>query len=58
MAHLFKGSLYAVVKIFFLKMFARELHELNISLFKPKKDQCDLCCSFTSGNLDAVEYES
>ncbi|KAG8334063.1 hypothetical protein J6590_108696 [Homalodisca vitripennis] len=31
--------------------------ELNLGLFSPKKDQCDLCCSFNKGNLTQELYE-
>lgn len=32
-------------------MFYITLEEKNISLFKPKKDACDLCTAYESGNL-------
>lgn len=28
----------------------------NLSLFSPRKDQCDLCCSYTAGNVGEEEY--
>jgi len=31
---------------------------LNIGLFSPKKDQCDLCCGFQTGNTGSEEYET
>ncbi|ESO97058.1 hypothetical protein LOTGIDRAFT_174665 [Lottia gigantea] len=30
--------------------------EMNLSLFKPRKDQCDLCCSYEVGNVDEEQY--
>lgn len=32
--------------------------ENNLSLFKPKKDLCDVCCSYTAGNLSQEKYNS
>lgn len=37
--------------------FLNLLEEQNISLFKPRKDQCDLCCSYESGNIEKELYE-
>jgi len=33
------------------------LEENNISLFKPKKDACDLCTAFDTGNISIEEKE-
>lgn len=33
-----------------IKVFHDEFSALNLSLFRPKKDQCDLCISFKAGN--------
>ena len=38
------------------KVFSDVFREKNMSLFKPKKDQCDLCCSFETGNATEAEY--
>jgi len=32
-------------------MFDQVLEEKNISLFMPKKDACDTCIAFETGNL-------
>ncbi|CAL8079781.1 unnamed protein product [Orchesella dallaii] len=31
--------------------------EMNISLYHPKKDKCDTCCSYESGNMTQADYE-
>lgn len=31
--------------------------DLNLSLFSPRKDQCDLCCSFKAGNVAREIYD-
>lgn len=36
--------------------FMQEIHRQNISIFTPKKDQCDLCCAYSKGNADAEKY--
>lgn len=36
----------------------RVFDELNLSLFSPKKDQCDTCCSYKVGNIAEEEYRS
>lgn len=33
------------------------LSEMNVSLFKPRKDQCDICLAYTNGHLSLNEYE-
>lgn len=38
-------------------MFYSVFDKLNLGLFSPKKDQCDLCCSFNKGNLTQELYE-
>lgn len=30
---------------------------LNLSLYSPKKDQCDTCCSYKAGNISDTEYQ-
>ncbi|KAJ8710635.1 hypothetical protein PYW08_009150 [Mythimna loreyi] len=30
----------------------------NLSLFQPKKDQCDTCCAFKAGNLSEDDYHN
>ena len=39
-------------KTLFLEIF----ESMNLSLFKPKKDQCDLCVGFKVGNVDQDAY--
>ena len=38
------------------QVFSQEFKENNLGLFSPKKDQCDICTSFDSGNLTEAEY--
>lgn len=37
-------------------LFSNVFEELNLSLFKPKKDECDVCVSYRSGNVPEEEY--
>ncbi len=39
------------------QVFSTVFHNLNLSLFHPKKDQCDTCCAFKAGNIDAATWE-
>lgn len=39
-----------------IKTFTEVFEELNLSLFQPKKDQCDLCTNFRARNLPEDEY--
>lgn len=39
------------------KLFTSILEAEKISVFKPRKDQCDTCTSFKEGNLTLEEYE-
>lgn len=36
--------------------FCHMFEDLNLSLFKPKKDECDVCISFKSKNITEEEY--
>lgn len=38
------------------KIFNEVFSEMNLSLFSPKKDQCDLCCGFEVGNVPLETY--
>ncbi|CAH0728134.1 unnamed protein product, partial [Brenthis ino] len=38
--------------------FSRKFHDLNISIFKPRKDQCCKCIAFKHGNITADDYAS
>lgn len=40
-----------------IKTFAAVFEELNLSLFIPKKDQCDVCTDFRAKNLSQEDYE-
>jgi len=37
-------------------LFSNVFEELNLSLFKPKKDECDVCVSYRSRNIPEEEY--
>ena len=39
------------------KLFENVLKDENIALFQPKKDACDLCCSYKTGNITEQEYQ-
>lgn len=34
------------------------LLEKNLSIFSPKKDQCDVCCEYKVNNLPEEEYQN
>ncbi|CAB3224987.1 unnamed protein product [Arctia plantaginis] len=38
------------------KLFDKLFLKFNLSLFHPKKDQCDVCCSHKTGNITDEEY--
>lgn len=38
------------------RLFDEIFMKLNLSLFHPKKDQCDVCCSHKTGNLTDEKY--
>lgn len=40
------------------KLFTEVLIEENIAIHQPRKDQCDLCCSFKLGNIDEGTYQA
>lgn len=50
-----KGKLHLRPSIF---NFYAVFDDSNIGLFQPKKDQCDICCSFKQGNLDQETYNA
>lgn len=37
--------------------FYETFHELNLALYRPRKDQCDLCCSHEVGQVTDAEYQ-
>ncbi|KAK3789905.1 hypothetical protein RRG08_006582 [Elysia crispata] len=36
--------------------FMKEIASMGISIFHPRKDRCDICCSFDTGNIGQDEY--
>ncbi|KAK6167866.1 hypothetical protein SNE40_021797 [Patella caerulea] len=32
-------------------------NELNLEIFSPKKDQCDVCCGYQAGNISQEDYD-
>lgn len=39
------------------KAFMLVLNQENISIYHPRKDQCDICFEFSAGNISQEEYE-
>lgn len=39
------------------KLFCDIIEEENLSLFQPKKDACDYCCSYKAGNVSEENYQ-
>ena len=39
------------------QVLTKEFKQQNLGLFHPKKDQCDTCCSFKTGNLPDNEWQ-
>ncbi len=39
------------------QVFTNTFNNLNLSLYHPKKDQCDTCCAFKAGNIEATTWE-
>ncbi|MES9905049.1 MAG: hypothetical protein ABW168_20530 [Sedimenticola sp.] len=37
-------------------VFTSMFKDMNLSLFSPKKDQCDLCCGYEAGNVSVEDY--
>lgn len=35
-----------------------EFRKMNLSLYAPRKDQCDTCCSYKAGNISQEEWEN
>ncbi|KAK6168332.1 hypothetical protein SNE40_020889 [Patella caerulea] len=33
-------------------------HDLNLAIYTPKKDQCDLCCGYQAGNVQEDKYKA
>lgn len=40
------------------QVFMEEFHKLNLSVFHPRKDQCDKCCEYKTGNLTEEVYQN
>lgn len=39
------------------KVFEDVFNELNIGIFMPKKDQCDICIGFNTQNVSQEQYD-
>ena len=39
------------------QVFADEFSRMNLAIFMPKKDQCDKCCAFKTGNISEDDYQ-
>ncbi|RXN16693.1 interferon-inducible GTPase 5-like protein [Labeo rohita] len=39
------------------QVFTDEFKRLNLGLYHPKKDQCNICCAFKTGNLPDDEWQ-
>lgn len=39
-----------------IAIFYKIFDEMNLSLFRPKKDECDTCATYKAGNLSQEEY--
>lgn len=37
--------------------FVQMFNDMNLGLFSPRKDQCDLCCEYKQGAIDKAIYE-
>ena len=40
-----------------IKLLRDEFNQMNLALFQPKKDQCDICVARNTGNLSDEEWE-
>lgn len=40
-----------------IPVFTKMMKELNFSIFKPRKDQCDTCYSYKVGNLSEIDFK-
>ena len=40
-----------------MRILCEELDKMNISIFHPRKDQCDTCVAHDAGNISDTEYE-
>jgi len=38
------------------QVFVDVMQSMKIDIHSPRKDQCDVCCSFKTGNITALEY--
>lgn len=38
-------------------VFDQTFSELNLALYQPKKDRCDICCGFETKNISEIEYQ-
>ena len=40
------------------RLFQETFDDLNMGLYSPRKDQCDVCCSYDAGNIPEEEYQA
>lgn len=40
-----------------ISTFLKEFDEMNLALFKPRKDQCDLCCGYKMHQIEESVYQ-
>jgi hypothetical protein len=40
------------------KLFMQIFNELNLALYSPKKDKCDVCCAYEVNQIDKQTYDS
>ncbi|KAJ8981068.1 hypothetical protein NQ317_007204 [Molorchus minor] len=44
-------------KVMSLQVLKEEVKKMDIQIFKPRKDQCDLCLSYKLGHIDDLAYQ-
>lgn len=45
------------MKVMGRTVFMDVFREMNLGLFQPRKDQCDICCSFEAGNVSESDWQ-
>lgn len=40
------------------RLFHETFTDLNIGLYSPRKDKCDICCSYEAGNIPDEQYQT
>lgn len=46
-----------MLRPFSRQLFSEEFKQQNLALYHPRKDQCNTCCSFKTGNLPENEWQ-